>query len=490
MNNAIFHPNQLIAQGRYRIDRLLGEGGMGAVYEATELALERKVALKVLLPELSLHPTARQRMEAEAKALARLNSPHVVRVNTVFDEGGLLVIDLEFMGGGSLADRVDGRGVDEATARDWISQILKGLEALHKVGLVHRDLKPANVLLDEHGVLKVTDLGIAQDSQRTGGLKTRHDANLGTAEYMAPEQVQSAATVDARADVYAAGVMLYEFLTGSVPFSGEDWAVKAAQVKEEPDLEPVRAKSPALGAVVERALAKAPDRRWATAGEMHAALAAQPAVAEQVLAVDAAAVESKAATGSATKARSRWPWVIGFVVLAIGGGALAAWAVVDEDMAPSTASAVTSSSEAPNPVGGAPAAAEPQAAPTVGPAGPPRPKPADARDRLIGKWGIDIEKLGEIDQMKKMPPDQRKTAITRAKALASSVSIEFTEDKAIVEQLGVDKEEGTYKVTKVEDAKLTIEFTSEGETDSLVAEFTADGMLLGRGKEKFALKRK
>jgi serine/threonine-protein kinase len=148
MNSAIFHPNQLIAQGRYRIDRLLGEGGMGVVYEATELTLERKVALKVLLPELSQHPTARQRMEAEAKAMARLNSPHVVRVNTVFDEGGLLVIDLEFMGGGSLADRLDGRGVDEATAREWISQILKGLDALHKVGLVHRDLKPANVLLD------------------------------------------------------------------------------------------------------------------------------------------------------------------------------------------------------------------------------------------------------------------------------------------------------------------------------------------------------
>jgi formylglycine-generating enzyme required for sulfatase activity len=272
MNSAIFHPNQLIAQGRYRIDRLLGEGGMGVVYEATELTLERKVALKVLLPELSQHPTARQRMEAEAKAMARLNSPHVVRVNTVFDEGGLLVIDLEFMGGGSLADRLDGRGVDEATAREWISQILKGLDALHKVGLVHRDLKPANVLLDEHGVLKVTDLGIAQDSQRTGGLKTRHDANLGTAEYMAPEQVQSAATVDARADVYAAGVMLYEFLTGRVPFSGEDWAVKAAQVKEEPDLEVVRAKSPALGAVVERALAKGADKRWQSAGAMAGAL--------------------------------------------------------------------------------------------------------------------------------------------------------------------------------------------------------------------------
>ena len=158
---APFAPGTLLAHGRYRVDRVLGEGGMGAVYAATELALKRPVALKVLLPELSAHPTARARMEAEAQAMARLNSPHVVRVHTVFDEGGLLVIDLEFMAGGSLEGQLRGGPIDPATARQWLGQVLLGLDALHKAGLVHRDLKPANVLVDSDGVLKVTDLGIA-----------------------------------------------------------------------------------------------------------------------------------------------------------------------------------------------------------------------------------------------------------------------------------------------------------------------------------------
>jgi polyisoprenoid-binding protein YceI len=284
----IWNTGSQIANGRYRIERVLGEGGMGVVYEATELTLDRKVALKVLLSELSQHSTARQRMEAEAKALARLNSPHVVRVHTVFDEAGLLVMDLEYMAGGALADRLTGEGVDEAQCCEWMTQVLAGLEALHNAGMVHRDLKPGNVLLDLDGNLKVTDLGIAQDSQRSGLFKTRADANLGTPEYMAPEQIQSAATVDARADLYAAGVMLYELLTGRVPFGGEEWQVKTAQVQQAPDLAPVRAKSPTLAKVVERALAKDPQQRFATAREFREALRAPAAAPARVATAPAA----------------------------------------------------------------------------------------------------------------------------------------------------------------------------------------------------------
>jgi serine/threonine protein kinase len=267
-----FLPGQTLRGGRYRVERLLGAGGMGTVYAATDLTNMERVALKVLLPELSNHPTARQRMEGEARALYRIRSANVVELRAVFNEDGLLVLGLEFMAGGSLDQQLDGKGVSPDLARAWTSQILRGLEALHAAGLVHRDLKPANILLDEHGTLKVTDLGIAQDSQRQGDLRTRHDANLGTAEYMAPEQIQSAATVDARADVYAAGIILYELLTGAVPFGGNEFAVKAGHVQRQPDLGAVRARCPELVWVVARALEKNPDQRFASAAAFRAAL--------------------------------------------------------------------------------------------------------------------------------------------------------------------------------------------------------------------------
>ncbi|MFZ4580734.1 MAG: serine/threonine-protein kinase [Myxococcota bacterium] len=269
-----FSPGSLVGNGRYRIECQLGEGGMGTVHLAADLSLDRPVALKVLLPQLSRHPTARSRMEAEAKAMARLSSHHVVRVNSVFDEAGLLVIDLEYMPGGSLADLLAQRDgvLDLATAVEWIGQVLKGLEALHHAGLVHRDLKPANVLVDQHRVLKVTDLGVARDSSRDDLFRTRNDAQLGTPAYMAPEQVQSAANVDRRADLYSAGILLYELLVGHAPFLGEPFAVMAAQVNRLPDLAPIRARSLALAAVVERALEKDPAERFQTVGEMSAAV--------------------------------------------------------------------------------------------------------------------------------------------------------------------------------------------------------------------------
>ncbi len=252
-----FPVGHLLAQGRYRIENLLGEGGMGAVYLATETSLDRHVALKVLHPELTAHPTARRRMEQEARALARVSSAHVVRVNTVFEEDGLLIIDLEYMPGGKLDDQIPAGGVDEATARMWMAQILKGLEALHKTGLVHRDLKPGNVLIDDEGNLRVTDLGIAFDGQRTEGTRTRLGARLGTPEYMAPEQIDGGA-ISIRTDLYAAGVVLFQMLTGEVPFAGDELDVMQAQRRQAPDLTVVYRKSPALASMVEQAMAKDP----------------------------------------------------------------------------------------------------------------------------------------------------------------------------------------------------------------------------------------
>ncbi len=256
-----FKVGAVLAQGRYRIDALLGEGRMGSVYRATELMLERPVALKVLHPELSAHPSAHRRLEAEAKALARISSPHVVRVNTFFDEAGTLVIDLEYLEGGSLVDLLDGRGVASDVALGWMGQLLAGLSALHGAGILHLDLRPGNVLRDADGRLKIKDPLVSAESQREEGIRSRLEATRGTLAYMAPEQIAGVGAVDGRTDVYAAGVMLYELLAGCAPFRGNPFEVMGGHVRRDPDLTGVPAQA---RAVVACALAKDPAKRFQT----------------------------------------------------------------------------------------------------------------------------------------------------------------------------------------------------------------------------------
>jgi serine/threonine-protein kinase len=257
---------------RYYMDALLGRGGMGAVYRARDMRLGRHVALKVLAPELVAHPTARARMTQEGQALARIEHPNVVRVFDVFDEGPLLVIVLELVTGGSLEDQIRQGGIGEPRALQLALGMLAGLEAVHRAGLVHRDVKPGNILLTADGVPKVADLGVARDT--TAQSKTRLGQKLGTLEYMSPEQAQGF-QVTASADIYAAGLVLFELLTGSLPFSGHsefDWAL--AHVKLPPNLMLLEGKASVLVRdAIARALAKEPERRFASAQAMAAALA-------------------------------------------------------------------------------------------------------------------------------------------------------------------------------------------------------------------------
>ncbi len=264
-------PGTQLGQGRYEIDCLLGEGGMGAVYRATDVSLERTVALKLLHPELLGHSTARRRMVQEARILAGIEHPNVVQVRNVFEEGEVLAMELEFMPGGDLLGAIPAGGMGEKEAVELMTSVLSGLHAIHEAGLVHRDVKPENVLLNAESVPKVTDLGVAHDPSARE--KTRGGAVLGTLEYMSPEQIQGK-TVDRRADLYAAGIVLYRMLTGTLPFEASsdfDWQV--AHVRDAPKLDALRSKaSNELVAVVERALAKAPGERWQTAQEMAAGL--------------------------------------------------------------------------------------------------------------------------------------------------------------------------------------------------------------------------
>ena len=298
-------PGTMIGGGRYRIDSLLGVGGMGSVYKATDIGLQRIVALKLLNPELTAHPSARRRMLQEARILARIQHANVVQVRSVFEEeGNVLAMELEYMPGGDLLGMIPEGGIAEVDAVRIMTGVLAGLHALHEAGLVHRDVKPDNVLIAEDGTAKVTDLGVARDASAKE--KTRLGVVLGTPEYMSPEQIQGL-SVDRRSDLYSAGIMLYRMLTGDLPYQAtSDFEWQVAHVQRRPDFEMLRGKgSDGIVRVVERALAKAPDERWRTAAEMSRALVS-PALTEdgalvQVTAGQADMARLEAARGESAK---------------------------------------------------------------------------------------------------------------------------------------------------------------------------------------------
>ena len=301
-------PGQELA-GKYVVESVLGEGATSVVYvarrkdlhgaspSAQEAAsddtdpgeLSELVALKVIRKSLCEDPQIVGRFRREAEILKRLEGPHVLHVHEVLEEDGLLVMVLEYTPSTPLDRKlVPGKPLDVATAVEITLQVCAGLGTAHAAGVVHRDLKPANVLFaadgsGERGLVKVADFGLAKlvhgDKMLTG--LTEHDMIFGTPEYMAPEQARGE-DVDRRADLYAAGIMLYEMLTGDVPFHGRSPMVTmTAHLMEEPDPPRKRrtdgAISPALEAVVLRALAKEPKDRYPTARAFAEALLAASA---------------------------------------------------------------------------------------------------------------------------------------------------------------------------------------------------------------------
>jgi serine/threonine protein kinase len=273
-----------LIHGKYRLVRLLGDGGMGTVYEAQHEVLGTRVAIKVLHPELARRPGLVERFLQEAKVAAQIRSPHVVQVTdvdrTVPDGNAYIVMELlEGEPLSSVLDRVHKLPV--STSCEYTIQILEALEAAHALGVTHRDLKPENVFLTfvaGKPVLKLIDFGIAKIRPIEGkkGL-TVAGVIMGTAEYMAPEQARSADKVDARADIYAVGVMLYEMLAGARPVHGDDARVIALKVERGEVIPLVQAFPEAprdLAGLVHRAMAARPELRFASATEMRLALTA------------------------------------------------------------------------------------------------------------------------------------------------------------------------------------------------------------------------
>lgn len=259
--------------GTYKITEKIGEGGMGAVFKGVDLMLERDVAIKVLRPELAGQPEIVERFRAEAVTLARLNHPRIATLYSFFRHGNDFLMVMEFVRGLTLGDVIAERGaIPCEQAVPMFCQALEGIEHAHSLGIIHRDVKPANMMLTGTGAVKVMDFGIARVLGAARMTKAGH--LVGTIEYMSPEQVRGKQT-DARSDIYSAGIVLYEMLTGRVPFSSDsEYDLMRQQIEEAPP--PPRQFLAGIPDLVEgailRSLAKKPEDRFETAGEFRAAL--------------------------------------------------------------------------------------------------------------------------------------------------------------------------------------------------------------------------
>ncbi|MBF6414985.1 protein kinase domain-containing protein [Nocardia cyriacigeorgica] len=261
------------AFGRYRLGRIIGEGGMGRVYEAFDTVTERTVALKVLPEALAGNREFRERFRREAHAAARLSEPHIVPIHDYGEIDGRLFLDMRLIHGMDLGTVVAQHGpLPPARAVHVIDQVAAALDAAHAAGLVHRDVKPSNIVLGDRDFAYLIDFGIARDDSATA--MTSIGTTLGTFAYMAPERFTPGEQTDARADIYALACVLYECLTGARPFPG---AVLAEQIAAHLTAEPPRPSSvgqgipAALDEVIARGMAKLPDQRFPGAGEFAAA---------------------------------------------------------------------------------------------------------------------------------------------------------------------------------------------------------------------------
>jgi serine/threonine protein kinase len=258
--------------GQYTIIQEIGRGGMATVYSATQRSMNRTVAIKVL-PRHFLHdPGFLERFEREVEVISGLEHPHILPIYDYGEAEGVPYIAMRYLGGGSMAQMVR-RGVPQLDElRKPFTQIAEALDYAHQQGIIHRDLKPGNVMLDEYGNAYLSDFGIA----RVMGSDLTGSAIIGTPAYMSPEQAQGTA-IDARSDIYALGIVLFELITGREPYQAETpMSVLLKHLNEPiPPLEQFREGVPkSVQAVIEKATAKDPDARYSSATEMAQAFAA------------------------------------------------------------------------------------------------------------------------------------------------------------------------------------------------------------------------
>jgi serine/threonine protein kinase len=265
----------------YEITGILGKGGMGVVYRAKDMTLDRDVALKMMDASVAQDEEFLKRFKSEAKALAKLQNPNIVSVFALRETELGFCLVMEFVEGGTLSDRIRSNGaVPLQQLIPIFKQITTALDHAHQVGVIHRDIKPSNVMLTPSDVVKVTDFGLAKIQQVTGATVTMGTG--GTLYYMSPEQVKGLANVDARGDIYSIGMTLYEAATGRVPFGNDATDFDIRQMIVEGKVPPPERFSGSLpkelAAIIQRSIHKDPAKRYQTCAEMCDALATVPIV--------------------------------------------------------------------------------------------------------------------------------------------------------------------------------------------------------------------
>lgn len=325
-----------VLNNRYQIEQLIGTGGMADVHLATDSLLGRRVAVKILHPQYAKDPVFIQRFRQEAQAAANLNQRNIVNVYDWGTDEGLDYLVMEHVEGSNLKDIILGGGpLLPERAVEIAVAICSALEAAHANGIVHRDIKPQNIIVMPDNQIKVMDFGIARAAG--GSAMTQTGTILGTAQYISPEQAQGR-TADPRSDLYSLGIVIYEMLTGKVPFDGESpVSIAYKHVREDP-LPPAMMNpdiSPELEAVVMKALAKNPENRYQNAQEMQAdlerCLEGAPVYATPVLSREEAARGATrvypAARPAAGRGSRTWLWIL-IILIVIAAAGIGAFAII------------------------------------------------------------------------------------------------------------------------------------------------------------------
>ncbi len=309
--------------GHYQITEKLGEGGMGVVYKARDTHLDRFAALKVLPPEKVSDPERKRRFIQEAKAASALNHPSIITIYDIDQADGIDYIAMEYVAGKTLDELIPRKGMRLSLALKYAVQIADALARAHGAGIIHRDLKPSNVMVDEHGLVKILDFGLAKLTETAGpeaetaATRTGAGMILGTAAYMSPEQAEGK-HIDTRSDIFSFGSMLYEMLTGQRAFRGDTRASTIASILRE-DPKPISQVAEGLPREVERivrrCLRKDPEQRFQTMADLRVALE------ELKEESDSGALDGPGVSGAAVRSRLWWAGAAaGLVVIVVASG--------------------------------------------------------------------------------------------------------------------------------------------------------------------------